>query len=87
MSNLKVLNDWTSGLTEEAAEVIIHQLVGSDILVKRLVHILDRRVNSSIQGQYSADLYKDGSWAYAQAERIGYQKAMNEIKHLLTVRK
>lgn len=73
-----------SGLTEEQAEEISRDFVASAFLRKRLSDILTQKISSKRSESTSKASYDSPSWAYYQADAIGYERALNEVISLLS---
>ena len=82
----KVLKTWTANLSpEEEKEFAIKLREASDVF-ERLSSILDQRVKSLVSKQISSNTYDSPSWAYIQADAIGYQRAIQEVLELIKER-
>jgi hypothetical protein len=74
---------WTKGLKKDEAIHIEERFAASSLLRKRLTDILETKVKSDEVNILSKDRYTDPSWAYRQADHIGYKRAIYEVLSLL----
>lgn len=74
---------WFSGLSKDEKAEIKKDFLSSLQLRKRLVYIAKSRIESAREKTVSADMYNSPSWAYVQADNVGYERAMREIINLL----
>ncbi len=76
--------DWTKNIKdpEEKATFIVSVKSASHVL-QRLAEILSERVEADAKS--SKDDYHSPSWAYRQADKVGYARAMREVIDLTKV--
>lgn len=74
---------WTKGLNEEQQILIKKEFVASSLLRERLVKLLKEKEKTNRESVRSKDAYDKPSWAYLQADSLGYERALNEIISLL----
>lgn len=72
------------GLDLKEAEEMRQSFVAGAFLRKRIRELLKEKADTSVAASRSKDGYNNPSWAYLQADAIGYQRAMHEIISLLT---
>jgi hypothetical protein len=73
---------WISHLkTDEEKEKFKNYIASSQGVLERLEAILDNKLH--VRQVFKEEDYKNPSWAYAQADRNGYVRALKEIKELL----
>lgn len=80
---------WTKGIRKGSQEDkdIRSSYAESYIIRKRLTQMLDDKVDGKMKTAMSNDAFDSPSWAFLQAESIGYAKAMQEIIKLLDAEK
>lgn len=74
---------WTTGLGKQEASEIKKDFLQSVHLRKRLTDILTSRIESSRVNSISPDKYDSPSWAYIQADNVGFERALREVINLL----
>lgn len=76
---------WTKGLRKGSQEDkdIRALYAESFILRKRLLTILQDKFDIKVKAAMNSDNFDSPSWAYVQAESIGYAKALKEIMTIL----
>lgn len=76
---------WTKGLRKGSQEDkdLRASYTESLIIRKRLAQILEAKFDSRMKATMSNDGFDSPSWAYLQAESIGYAKALKEIMSIL----
>jgi hypothetical protein len=75
---------WTNGLDEEQAKEVRSDFKGSFTLRKRLIELLNDKVNVSTKASRSKDGYASPNWPYMQADAVGYERALNEVISLIS---
>lgn len=80
---------WTKGIRKGSQEDkdIRSSYAESFIIRKRLTQILADKIDGKMKTAMSNDAFDSPSWAFLQAESIGYAKAMQEIIKLLDAEK
>lgn len=80
---------WTKGIRKGSQEDkdIRSSYAESFIIRKRLTQMLADKVDGKMKTAMSNDSFDSPSWAFLQAESIGYAKAMQEIIKLLDAEK
>lgn len=74
--------EWTSHIKEQAEKNIFKERVkASREVLSRLNNILDERIKAVLNT--SETDYKDAAWAYLQADRNGYMRAIKELQKFL----
>ena len=81
----KAKSSWFAGLDKQKAGEVKASLYASEVVMKRLRHIVERRIEASYQAQRSETNYNDPNWALKQADYIGHQRALKEILDLIDV--
>lgn len=74
---------WTAGLTKEKAEEIRQDFNSSGVLRERLDEIIAKKIASSNRDRTLKNTYDSPNWAYIQADSIGYERALEEIRSIL----
>lgn len=52
-------------------------------LRRRLTDLMNEKIESHFKAQYNRDGYESANWAYAQADSMGYCRALREVVSLL----
>lgn len=80
---------WTKGIRKGSQEDkdIRSSYAESFIIRKRLTQMLADKIDGKMKVAMSNDAFDSPSWAFLQAESIGYAKAMQEIIKLLDAEK
>lgn len=80
---------WTKGIRKGSQEDkdIRSSYAESFIIRKRLTQMLSDKIDGKMKTAMSNDAFDSPSWAFLQAESIGYAKAMQEIIKLLDAEK
>jgi hypothetical protein len=76
--------NWTAGLTPQHAEEITHSFNAGVELRKRLSRLLEDKITAKRKETISKDAYASPSWAYLQADAVGYERALNEVISLIS---
>lgn len=74
---------WTSGLSKELATEVRANFKESLVLRKRLIKMLNDKIESSAKEGRSKLLYDNPNWALLQADQRGYERAFAEIISLI----
>ena len=82
----KFLKAWTANLPSQEADELVKLLGEASRVRERLTSILDQRIEGSVSEQLKKSAYDCPNWAYAQADAIGYQRALREVIELLALR-
>lgn len=75
---------WTKGLDEQVQKDIKQNFNESVVMRKRLTQILSDKISSSNREGRMKDLYEMTNWPYLQADKRGYERAMQEIIDLIS---
>lgn len=68
----------------EKQELISRYKANKD-LFDRVIHLLELRKESARKTQISNSSYEQPAWSERQADLNGYQRALDEIKTLITI--
>lgn len=79
-----MISTWTAGLTKEEANEVRSSFDAAAFLRKRLSDMLEDKINSQRKESLSKAKYENASWAYYQADVIGYERALNEVISLIS---
>lgn len=74
---------WTAGLNKELAVDVRANFKESLVLRRRLVKMLNDKINASSKEGRSKLLYDSPNWALLQADQRGYERAFAEIIDLI----
>lgn len=75
---------WTKGLTGEKRIEMERELQSTALLRSRLSSILEEKIQSRRVKKVSEEEYASPSWAFKQADAIGYERALSETISLLS---
>jgi hypothetical protein len=75
---------WTSGLNKELATDVRTNFRESLVVRRRLVKMLNDKINASTKEGRSKLLYDNPNWALLQADQRGYERAFAEIIELIS---
>lgn len=75
---------WTKGLDRQVQKDIEQNFKESSVMRRRLKQLLLDRIESSAKEGRLKDLYESPSWPYLQADKRGYERAMQEIIDLIS---
>lgn len=74
---------WSKGLNAERAQEISREFTEARLLRRRLSELLEEKLKSKHVESRSKEGYASPSWAYFQADAIGYERAITEILSIL----
>mgnify|MGYP000694568427 FL=1 len=74
----------TSGLDEQQKDEMEREFGASARLRERLIYILEGKMETNKKEVRSKENYQNPSWAYLQADGIGYERAISELISLLS---
>ena len=77
----------TAGLTKEKATEVRSEFIHSVHFRERLIDVLNGKKASFRSEVTSKTSYESPSWAFLQADAIGYERAIDEIISLLMAKK
>lgn len=75
---------WTKGLDETRIKDIRGDFLSSLVTRKRLIEILEEKINSAEVTSYDKEGYNVPNWAYKQADLVGYKRALRDVINLVT---
>lgn len=70
---------WTKGLDEDAKKEMETDYKSAVYLRKRLIRILEDKIEIIRKENLSTDAYDCPNWALKQADQVGYERALTEI--------
>lgn len=73
----------TKGLNEQEQMEIRQEFIASAHLRKRLITLMNERIDSARTKCISSSSYENPSWAYLQADNVGYERALKEVISIL----
>lgn len=73
----------TKGLEADVKLEIEGLFIQSLLLRKRLSTLIQEKIDSSNAERLSKNNYENSSWAYKQADAVGYERALTEVLSLL----
>lgn len=74
---------WTQVTDKQEEQDIRASFAGSLVLRKRLIKILEGKIEAYENASMSKDGYDCPNWAYKQADLQGYKRALKEVISLL----
>lgn len=75
---------WTKGLNDQLQKDVEQNFKESSVMRRRLTQLLLDRIESSAKEGRLKDLYNFPNWTYLQADKRGYERAMQEIIDLIS---
>jgi hypothetical protein len=75
---------WTVGISKELVRDIVQNFKESLVIRKRLIELLNTKIDSSNKEGRTKDLYDSPNWAYLQADKRGYERAIQEVIDLIS---
>jgi hypothetical protein len=77
-------NSWFSGLEPDAKKQMEDYFNSSPLLRERLAYIITNKIKSRNTKSMSLEEFDNPSWAYKQADKNGYERALLEIIELIS---
>lgn len=75
---------WVKGLDETRTKDVRGDFLSSLVTRKRLIEILEEKINSAEITSFDREGYDVANWAYKQADLIGYKRALRDVINLIT---
>ena len=75
---------WTQGLKGDAKDDITSSFKHSMLLRSRLKHLLENKISTKRKARTKEGGYESPSWAFQQADGVGYERALDEVIALIT---
>ena len=77
----------TAGLSAQTKEEVKASFSAGVAFRIQLSRVLDKKINANKDQTLSKEAYEKPSWAYLQADAVGYERALREVISLLDVEK
>jgi hypothetical protein len=74
---------WLTGQDPDQQKETRKHFANADILRSKLTKILDDKERETYNASLSAENYKSPSWAMAQADMVGFIRALKYVKSLI----
>ena len=81
--NKKYTSPILSGLKGSERDLMITQLLASEMLIKRINEVVEEEINRL--DSISSEDFDSPSWAYKQAYKLGLKEGLNRLKKLIHV--
>lgn len=75
---------WTKGLDKQKASDIRQKFKESSLILARLKVMLAKSIEEKRSASTLETNYESPNWAYIQADRVGYERALRDVMELLT---
>lgn len=75
---------WTKGLDEQLTKDVVQNYKEAAVMRRRMAVILSKKIEESAREGRLKDLYESPSWPYLQADKRGYERAMQEVIDLIS---
>lgn len=75
---------WTDGLDDKLKLEVKGDFLSSHLVRKRLVKILEDKIDSKRTFMRNADRYQSPNWPHLVADEIGYERALYEVISLIS---
>ena len=80
--------EWTKGCRNEKEKQVREELVQNSVRVLEVIRgILGQKLLEVRKNNLKASNYNNPSWAYKQADNIGYSRALTEVLQLMEINK
>ena len=70
---------WTKGLSAQEKDELSKDFVSVPALRARLIGILNEKIVTTRRTVTGREMYDSPSWAYVQADAVGYERALREV--------
>ena len=77
---------WASHLQGEEKKKFEELVIHNTTLLRRLTDIISRKIDTANKKNLSKQGYEDSTWAFKQADHVGYVRALNEILQLTNIK-
>lgn len=74
---------WLKGLNPDQSKDVTREFTEAKLLRYRLTELVKQKVQSKRTESQSTETYNNPSWAFYQADVIGYQRALSEVLSLI----
>lgn len=75
---------WIKGLDEQQKLDITQKYKEAGLVRRRLEKVLRDLIEEKRNGSVSEQLYDSPNWAYQQADRAGYERALRDVISMIT---
>lgn len=75
---------WLQGVEKERSIDIKQNFKESLVLRKRFFEIIYEMIETNRKGQISKSLFDSPNWAFHQADRVGYERALRDMLELFS---
>lgn len=75
---------WTKGMDEKRKEEMQKEFQSASALRSRLTELLESKIAVANSELRTKSNYEEPSWAFKQADGIGYERALYEVISLLS---
>lgn len=79
-----MLTSWTHGVEKQLAIDIKQNFKESIVMRRRLAVLLQEEIEENRKSANALALYDSPNWAYQQADRVGYERAIRKFMQLIT---
>ena len=76
--------NWTKGLKVQEKQEIEAGFAACAQIRQRLEVLANEKIKAKRKEMLSVDAYQSPSWAYLQADAVGYERALREIISLIS---
>ena len=77
---------WTSHLQGEEKKKFEELVMHNTTLLRRLTDIISRKIDTANKKNLSKEAYQESTWAFKQADHVGYTRALNEMLQLTDIK-
>lgn len=85
MKKYRISTDLLRGIKEEDKENFKERLIHNKDLLDRIVGVLRDKAHAANKKAAAELSYESPSWAYYQADKLGYNRALGEMIAILTL--
>lgn len=77
---------WASHLQGDAKKEFEELVKRNTILLRRLAEIIKRKIDTANKASINKEGYQDATWAFKQADHVGYVRALSEVLQLVDLK-
>lgn len=74
---------WTKGLIKEDELELRGEYINAHLVRKRLTKLIEDKISTASKSSMSKEGYDCPNWAYKQADKVGYNRALAEVISLI----
>lgn len=78
---------WFNFIEKDQETEFRQSFIGSQFLRNILIKMLDKKIEEHFKAQQQRTNYDESNWAFAQADSMGYCRALEEVKTLIIDKK